>query len=88
MVAEEGVGPEGDAVDPHEIHAVLEVAHEGLDRRLDEIVLTIVVPGAASIPMIPPRSAQARMTSVRLALADRPQLAGPEWEMTTGTFDA
>ena len=46
--------------------------------------LVIVVPGAASMPMTPPRSAQARMTSSGLHLLIGQSSRDPEWLMQTG----
>src|SRR6187402_2869732 len=50
--------------------------------------LTIVVPGAASIPMTPPRSAHARMTSSGLHLLIGHSSRDPEWLMHTGAVEA
>ena len=45
----------------------------------------IVVPGAASMPMTPPRAAHARMTSSGLHLLIGQSSRAPEWLMHTGT---
>ena len=84
MVPEERVRPERDAVDPDES---TQYAKWRMNVSIDASArsgLTIVVPGAASIPMTPPRSAQARITGSGLHLLIGQQLGEPEWQMQTG----